>query len=171
MALLSIASRLLEKLICDQIMEYMYENEYFHSRNHGYRRGHGTTSAVLEAQMEALDAIEEGEVVGLITVDQSSAFDIVDHLILKEKLKLYGFDEQAVNWYMEYLDGREQFVELQSSRSEGSKVGPYACPQGSCSRPMTWNLYWGELCGIMESEGGANEEHETQAGRQVSGES
>ena len=113
--------------------------------------------------MEALDAIEEGEVVGLITVDQSSAFDIVDHLILKEKLKLYGFDEQAVNWYMEYLDGREQFVELQSSRSEGSKVGPYACPQGSCLGSMTLNLYCGELCGIMESErGGANEEHESQ---------
>ena len=56
-ALLSPASRLLEKIVCDQVMEYLYSNELLHSSNHGYRRGYGTTTAVLETYQAALDAV------------------------------------------------------------------------------------------------------------------
>ena len=148
-ALLPIMARLLEKIVCDQVMEYMYENDLFHSQNHGYRKGHGVTSAVIEAQMAALEAIEDNEIIGMVTLDQSAAFDVVDHRILKEKMKIYGFDEHALKWFEEYLHKRRQYVALQTSKSTEVEVGQYACPQGSGLGPLLWNLFCGEAAEIL----------------------
>ena len=43
-------------------------------------------------------------------LDMSAAFDVVDHDILLSKLKLYGFDENALKWVEDYLSGRIQAV-------------------------------------------------------------
>ena len=39
-------------------------------------------------------------------LDMSAAFDVVDHDILIEKLKLYGFDDNSIKWMGNYLSGR-----------------------------------------------------------------
>ena len=57
-ALLPAGARLLEKIVCDQVMNHMYEKDLFHSHNHGYRKGHGTITAALEAQEEALEVMD-----------------------------------------------------------------------------------------------------------------
>ena len=48
-SLLPIGSRLLEKIVCDQITEYLRSEGLFHCQNHGYRCNQGTITAVLEA--------------------------------------------------------------------------------------------------------------------------
>ena len=85
-ALLPICARLLEKIVCDQVMDYLYKKDLLHSHNHGYRKFHGTITALIEAQEEAMDAMERGEIMGMVTLDQSSAFDVIEHDILKSKL-------------------------------------------------------------------------------------
>ena len=47
---------------------------------------------------------EEG--LGVDDIDKSGAFDVVDHSILIDNLKLYGFDDGAVGWMANYLSGR-----------------------------------------------------------------
>ena len=163
-ALLPIMGRLLEKIVCDQVMKYLQENDLFHSQNHGYRKGHGITSAVIEAQLAALDAIEDGEIVGMVTLDQSAAFDVVDHFILKEKMKLYGFDEHAIQWFEAYLHRRRQYVALQSSKSIEIEVGQYACPQGSGLGPLLWNLFCGEAAEILSLNGKEDEDRTQEIG-------
>jgi len=148
-ALLPIMARLLEKIVCNQVMKYLYENKLIHSQNHGYRKGHGVTSAVIEAHQAALEAMEDGEIVGMVTLDQSAAFDVIDHVILEEKMKLYGFDQHALQWFKAYLNKRRQYVALQSSKSEEIEIGAYACPQGSGLGPLTWNLFCGEVAEVL----------------------
>ena len=80
-------------------MKYLYETELLHSQNHGYRRCHGTITAILEAQEAALEAMDDGDIMGIVTLDQSAAFDVVEHRILDAKMKLYGFDDHSLNWY------------------------------------------------------------------------
>ena len=151
-SLLPIGSRLLEKIVCDQITEYLRSEGLFHCQNHGYRCNHGTITAVLEAYQEAQDALEEGRMAGAVLLDQSAAFDVVSHTILKEKLKQYAFDEKAQSWYMNYLSERIQYVAIESSVSTKIKTGPYSCPQGSCLGPLTWTLFTGELPEVISSE-------------------
>ena len=45
----------------------MEKKQLMHSHNHGYRKAHGTITAVLEAQEEAMLAMEEGTTMGMIT--------------------------------------------------------------------------------------------------------
>ena len=144
-ALLPVGARLLERLIADQVVSYLESEELMHSSNHGFRRNHGTDTAVAEAQGVIFDAIERGDIVGMMTLDQSAAFDVIEHSILELKLKLYGFNEHAVNWFVHYLKDRKQYVALQSSRSEIRAIGNIACPQGSCLGLLLWNLYSGEV--------------------------
>ena len=144
-ALLPAGARLLERLVADQIIEFLEEEELLHSSNHGFRSKHGTNTAIAEAQGVIYEAIEEGKIVGMMTLDQSSAFDVVEHSILKIKLSVYRFEDEGINWLMSYLDGRSQYVALQTSRSETVPVGSIACPQGSCLGPLIWTLYAGEV--------------------------
>ena len=148
-ALLPAAARLLEKIVCDQVMQYLYERELLHSQNHGYRKNHGTITAILEAQEAIFDAVDKGEYVGIVTLDQSAAFDVIEHQILKTKLELYGFDGHTLGWFSSYLNDRSQYVALESSKSDEKLIGPFACPQGSCLGPLIWNLYCGEAPEIL----------------------
>ena len=50
-------------------------------------------------------------------IDMSAAFDVVDTELLLEKLKLYGFDQNAVQWIWSYLTYRSQAVYIEGSLS------------------------------------------------------
>ena len=65
---------------------------------------------------------------GMIMLDLLQAFDTVDHLILCEKLRAMGVG--SVDWFMSYLSGRNQFVQVNGNLSDSS---PITCgvPQGS----------------------------------------
>ncbi|XP_063902463.1 uncharacterized protein LOC135122212, partial [Zophobas morio] len=43
-----------------------------------------------------------------IYMDISKAFDQIDHFILLSKLKAYGFSDQLISFFREYLTKREQ---------------------------------------------------------------
>ena len=64
-----------------------------------------------------LDALEGGELAGVCMVDMSAAFDLVDNEILLQKLKLYGFDENTLQWTCSYLTHRSQGVYIDGAMS------------------------------------------------------
>ena len=36
-------------------------------------------------------------------------YDLADHKVFLKKLRVYGFEETAISWMKEYLNGRSQF--------------------------------------------------------------
>ena len=48
----------------------------------------------------------------MVLVDYCNAFDMVDHELLWEKLKIYGVENNAINWFKSYLVNRHQFVSI-----------------------------------------------------------
>ena len=55
-------------------------------------------------------AADEGKLAGVMMLDLSVVFDMVDHGLLLKKLNLLGLDEQAVDWFESYLSSRSQTV-------------------------------------------------------------
>ena len=116
-AILPIISKVLERIIFDQIVEYFDLNQLFHPNHHGFRAGHSTCTALLQMYDSWIEALEKDEMTGVCMLDMSAAFDVVSHRLLVDKLTLYGFDNTARSWMDSYLVGRSQCVYLDGSFS------------------------------------------------------
>ena len=87
-----------------------------------------------------LDALEEGDIAGVCMIDMSAAFDVVDNQLLLEKLKLYGFDRNSVQWIWSYLTYRSQRVYIEGSLS-GHLPLEAGVPQGSILGPVLYTIF------------------------------
>ena len=84
-----------------------------------------------------VDEVDQGDMVGVMMVDLSAAFDMVDHTILLDKLRIYGLTEAALQWMTSYLDGRSQSVYIDGCLSPALKI-EYGVPP----RALFWVHYF-----------------------------
>ena len=87
-AIVPIFSKVLERVIFNQMIKYLNQHKLIHPNHHAYRTNHNTTTALLQMYDVWLDSIENVEVAGVCFLDMSAAFYIVDHPLLISKLKL-----------------------------------------------------------------------------------
>ena len=143
-AILPILSKILEKSIFIQIIEYMNTNQLIHPNHHGFRAAHCTTTGLIQMYDSWVEALEHNQVTGVCFLDLSAAFDIVDHPLLLQKLKLYGFADESLNWVKSYLGGRSQSVYIEATQSKTLPV-PTGVPQGSILGPLFYIIFTNEL--------------------------
>ena len=55
---------------------------------------------------------------GVVLVDLSAAFDLVDHQLLLQKLEIYGLDRSFLGWITSYLTDRHQAVWIDQIQAE-----------------------------------------------------
>ena len=79
--------------------------------------------------------------VALVSMDQSSAFDVLPHKWLKEKLIHIGIEEESVKMIMTYLDDRKQAVYINGNTSETLNTGPYSVCQGTVLSGLFYLIY------------------------------
>ena len=110
-------SKLLEKIVFDQIQCYFSINNLTSIYQHAYREGHSTSTALTQITDDRLKDIDQQNIVGAVLLDFSAAFDVIDHNLLLKKLKCYGFTPSAVAWIESYLTNRKQKVFFNGSLS------------------------------------------------------
>ena len=59
-AILCILSKVIERIIFIQVVEYMSSNDYFHPNHHGFRAGHVTTTAMIQMYNSWVQAVDKG---------------------------------------------------------------------------------------------------------------
>ena len=79
---LSVVSKLLERLVSRQLVAYLTDNDLFPDLQSAYRANHSTETAVLRVLSDILTALDSGNLVVLMLLDLSAAFDSVDHAAL-----------------------------------------------------------------------------------------
>ena len=124
-------SKILECCLFGQLVEYLEEKSLLHPNQHGGRAGHSTTTTLIQMHDQWMEDLEENKVVAVTLVDQSAAFDVCDHKIILEKLKVLGICN--VDWVASYLSGRSQSTSIGASLSAPiilpatSQGGPKVC--------------------------------------------
>ena len=143
-ALLPIFSKILEKAIFLQLVEYLDANALLHPNHHGSRHHHNTATALIQMYDQWLEEVEEDMMVGVMMIDLSAAFDMVDHGLLMRKLELFGLDENAVKWVSSYLSQRYQSVCVDGCLSPPLPVD-CGVPQGSILGPLFYVLFTSDI--------------------------
>ena len=123
--------KLVEYATYDQLMEHFQAHDLFHSNHHGGLPHHSTATALMQLQDMFLKAAGERKLTAALLLDQSAAYDLLDHSILLGKLAAYNFDANSVEWFQSYLSGRSQSVQMEAKRSTTQSLADHAAPQGS----------------------------------------
>ena len=146
---LTFVSKIVEKLVAEQLIEFLKSNGLMPRLQSAYRRHHSTETALLRVMSDLLHAADSRRVTLLGLLDLSAAFDCVDTDILLERLrKAFGVDGGALQWIRSFLVDRTQRV---SFGGKLSSVGRLRCgvPQGSVLGPLLFVLYTAELFDVI----------------------
>ena len=111
-SVLPVISRLFEKLVTNQLYQYMNDNGHFSCGQSGFLRLHSTVTCLLKNTDDWYNGMDLGKLVGLVFIDLKKAFDTVDHNILCKKLELYGVHHRELSWFKSYLTNRKQFCRV-----------------------------------------------------------
>ena len=76
----------------------------------GYRKHRSTITATLQMYDRWIQAAGQGKISGVVLLDLSAAFDLINPSILLEKLSAYGLNEDFIRWINCYLSNRRQAV-------------------------------------------------------------
>ena len=150
-ALLSPLSKILEKVIYEQLYNYFSGNKIFHPSLHGYRKFRSTQTALLELYDKWVHASHTGYFSGSVLLDLSAAFDLVSHKLLLDKLKIYGLHTDFLEWIQSYMSGRYQSVWIDHVYSPclPCEVG---VPQGSNLGPLFFLIFANDLPSLLNCD-------------------
>ena len=150
---LAFISKVLEKVIAGQLLNHLNQNSYLDKYQSAYRPGFSTETALLKVINDSLISLNSGNLVLLILLDLSAAFDTINHKLLLDKLQsASGIKDSALQWFSSYLSNRTQTVLVGSSFSSETDL-VCGVPQGSVLGPLLFSIYTSSLGKLIESCG------------------
>ena len=145
--LLSTLSKIVEKAAQRQLQDFLEETKQINPEAHAYRRLHSTTTTIVNIADIIYQAADNKEIAQMLTIDQSAAFDLVDHEILVRKLKLYNISTEVIKWIQNYLGFRSNVVSVGGVTSHFVAQNR-GVPQGSIIGPLLYSVFVNELSDI-----------------------
>ena len=138
-SILPVLSKVYEKLVHRQVVEFIESRMIFVENISGYRKGHSTVPS-LGIRDDILHAMKRGELTLTILADLSKAFDTIRYKTILRKLSHLGFSKDYLIWTINYLSGRQHFVQTDDKVSDRCNVN-FGVPRGSIMGPLIFNLY------------------------------
>ena len=142
-------SKLLEKVVLSQLLSHLNDNNLCNPLQSAYRAGHSTETVLLRVVNDILSALDEDRSSILLLLDNSAAFDTIDHKILLSRLEnIFGVRSVALDWFRSYLEDRSQYVSVNGFSSPPSPL-LFGVPQGSVLGPILFVLYTTPLSSVI----------------------
>ena len=141
---LPVLSKVIEGHVHDSLYSYLTEKNLIYPRQLGFRKNHSTDTALIQIIDDLLFNLDKKRVSGMVLVDYCKAFNMVDHRLLLDKLKVYGVVGKTMKWFQSYLADRHQLVYLGGSVSD-MVLMKHGVPHGSILGPLFFRVFINDL--------------------------
>jgi len=125
-------------------LEQMNMDDLMRSFQHGFRRGHGTDTAMSTLVSKITGELGSKKKVLCYSADLTAAFDLLQKEVLADIMIRKGVKPGLVKLVFNYLSDRQWFVQIGKHRSCVRQIG-LGCVQGSILGPFLFNVYTSEL--------------------------
>ena len=160
--------KIIERIIYDQLMEFIEVNNIISCHQHGFRKKYSCVTQLLECLFDWTKYYDEDKGVDAIYLVFRKAFDTVPHARLIYKLQHLGVRGHLLAWIRGFLSGRRQRVILRNGSSSWNKVTS-GVPQGSILGPLLFLLYVNDIPDAISSSIARMFADDTKMYRRVSG--
>ena len=120
-SVLSGVSMLFEKVVHDQLFEFLTANNLLSKNQFAYRKLHSTITSLMNVTDTWYKNIDEKKINISLFLDLGKAFDTINPEILLTKLGKYGINQNELSWFTLYLTGRKQYCYLGGKTQRNKK--------------------------------------------------
>ena len=143
-SILPAISKVFERIVFNQLYDYMHQNELFYVSQYGFRKIHSTELASVELVDRIRLDIDKGRIPLSVFLDLSKAFDTLDHSIPLKKMNFYGISGIPLQWFSSYLMNRQQLVDYDGTFSSVTILNT-GMPRGSILGPLLFIIYMNDI--------------------------
>ena len=145
-SLLTTMSKVMEKMVYKRVYEVLLSTGQICDTQYGFRPKHSCDHAVAQEVGTILKNLENKRTTISVMLDLSKAFDTIEHMIMIQKLELYGVRGVCLDWFKSYLEHRQMRVRCRVTSTQGDALSDnhtvnYGTPQGFYLGPLIFLIF------------------------------